>query len=873
MRLAVPLLAMMVGIAPVARAAAPDLAAIRALQAQSQWAASESLATAALADLAKQPKTDSLAIAEASYLAGVAHMRQTGYADGVALNDGLRARDIRARKLGNNTPPVAEAELLIGRALQGADHTDSALVHLKRAVDIYSATLAPKDTLVAEAWNQLALCHRDRREIREALDAWNQAIAARTLADGADSPAVALLQAQTGACWMELADFGRAREVLEGSLATFAKIGANDHPSRWVPLNILADLEARQGNYARDVDLLQESYRIVRLNFGDDSRQALTLRGNLATAFALMRDYGGAIALLQPLIPAYAAQYGATSSRTLNLQFLLAGAQAQITPGDAGLRRYTEIESLLAANPGPVRALLGTAYQQHAEQLQRRRRFSEALAMCDSAERSENARRTPSAQILAQTEYERVYSYVGLGDTAGLTRSRARLDQLRARYGSNLPVLPGTFQYFCAYADWKRGQADTAWSEALDCDQRNRESLRINLGRLSDRRSLQFAQGTVGEQDLVLSLAGSNPARLETAWDHMVRRRGLMRGELARRATPRGFEGDTAVAGANARWRSAQDRYARLLVRGVAGDSAARASIARAQLEANEAEQAYGDVLSARGAGAVPRDHGLADVRATLRAGQALLSIAINNGWRDSAHVSAFVARAGDPQLHRVELGLYGPLHAAVEAWTAALSTQPPADAKAAARAEADCRKLGAAVSARVWAPLAPLLAQSSEIFIVPDGPVVDLPWPALPVGSKKYFADQGPLMHPLDAEVAMLDSSAANGSGELLAVGAPDFNRTEAPSAPAGPMLAAVVRSAPDPCAAGAPLALPPLPGSGAEVTDILGEWNESRAGATHLLTGASATEQAFKAAAHGCEVIHIATHGVMRGDRCAEG
>src|SRR5215831_4577717 len=85
----------------------PDLAAIRALQAKAQWAVSESLATVALTTLDRQPAPDSLAIAEASYLFGVAHMRNSGYADGVALTAATRSRDIRARRLGARSAPVA----------------------------------------------------------------------------------------------------------------------------------------------------------------------------------------------------------------------------------------------------------------------------------------------------------------------------------------------------------------------------------------------------------------------------------------------------------------------------------------------------------------------------------------------------------------------------------------------------------------------------------------------------------------------------------------------------------------------------------------------------------------------------------------------
>src|SRR6185436_12150452 len=267
-----------------------DLEAARRLRIEERWAASESLATRALADLEREKTPDSLAMADALELIGVARWKRVGYADGSGLAASSRSLGIRARRLGPDHLDVATAHALVSRFLQGTGRGDSALVHMQRALDIRVARLAPDDTLLAKTWDQFAVLQRDRREMSAALEAWNRAIAIRTRVHGPEHPEIARLLGQTGVPWMELGDLDRARQALHASLAMFARTSGPDAADRWIPLNILADLENRAGNQARNLDLLQEALRIVRLNYGDEAREALTLRANLAIALANLGD-------------------------------------------------------------------------------------------------------------------------------------------------------------------------------------------------------------------------------------------------------------------------------------------------------------------------------------------------------------------------------------------------------------------------------------------------------------------------------------------------------------------------------------------------------------------------------------------------------
>jgi hypothetical protein len=169
-------------------------------------------------------------------------------------------------------------------------------------------------------------------------------------------------------------------------------------------------------------------------------------------------------------------------------------------------------------------------------------------------------------------------------------------------------------------------------------------------------------------------------------------------------------------------------------------------------------------------------------------------------------------------------------------------------------------------------------------VILVPDGPLVDLSWLALPVGAREYLVEKSGAPRVLDAERDLLvpvpreDGAAAE---RLLALGDPDFAsapvaevaaNSTAPVPPAAVASAtsnasSAMRSLALPCATALPQRFPPLPGTRDEVNAVA----RAHDGADVLL-GAAASEEALKHMAPGHGVIHVATHGVVVAERCAD-
>jgi hypothetical protein len=439
------------------------------------------------------------------------------------------------------------------------------------------------------------------------------------------------------------------------------------------------------------------------------------------------------------------------------------------------------------------------------------------------------------------------------------------------------------FLFACARATRALGRAEESWAQALEAEQLWRERARLNLRALPDRRGLELTTKERRYLDLVLDLARNGPADWRaTAWDRLVRTRGIVRAESARRRTPAQFDADTALVAAHARWIGAQRRLAQRLVSNPGRDSTTRRALDGLRTEAEEAEADYARTLSSRGAQLPPADAGLEDVRSRMKPGQALVSFCEVSGmtrfWlradegRDTSRIIAFIARSGEKDFELVEVARSSDLRAVIDPWRERLAASPGSGVRVGDQGERECRRWGQAVRAHTWDRIAPHLAGVTDVFVVSDGPLVDLPWQALPAGAKGYLVEAGPRLHLLNAERELVEPGLAATSGSLLAIGAPDFERSA--DAPSGAQIvAAVVRAAPDPCADGRLAALGPLPGSGAEAEAVGRLWQGVPGHDARILMGRDASESAFKAAATGKAIVHVATHGIVARDTCLAG
>jgi CHAT domain-containing protein len=180
---------------------------------------------------------------------------------------------------------------------------------------------------------------------------------------------------------------------------------------------------------------------------------------------------------------------------------------------------------------------------------------------------------------------------------------------------------------------------------------------------------------------------------------------------------------------------------------------------------------------------------------------------------------------------------------------------------RAAARNEAAYRVAGNALRHAIWDPIAPHLAGVRAVYIAADAALLLVNFGTLPSGGSQYLLETGPPLQLLSTERDLVTPRAGRRSGDLLAIGNPEF--AAPPSAPTA------ARGVPEGCVNFASIRFDALPASGAETRSIAQLWRE-RGWKGVELEGARATESAFKQQAPGKRVIHIATHGFFLEERC---
>jgi CHAT domain-containing protein len=231
------------------------------------------------------------------------------------------------------------------------------------------------------------------------------------------------------------------------------------------------------------------------------------------------------------------------------------------------------------------------------------------------------------------------------------------------------------------------------------------------------------------------------------------------------------------------------------------------------------------------------------------------------------------VLRPDAPAPNVIDIGDAAAIDPAVAGWRRDVVAGVADPARPVAAAERALRRAGRAVRERVWDPVAAHLGGTAQAFVVPDGALNLLPLAALPADEAAYLVDTGPTLHYLSAErdvVAPAHAPRGDARG-LLAIGGPAYG-----PAPAAPAAAAGTASRAPACGGFDDLLFADLPASRREVEDVGALWHRLReggGGAARVLTGAAASEAAFRRLGPGHRILHLATHGFFLGNACAAG
>ena len=675
----------------------------------------------------------------------------------------------------------------------------------------------------------------------------------------------------------DLGDFAAAKPIAERSLAIAERAFGPGHAEVAESLHTLATVFAGLGDYSEAMRLFERATRI-----NEDERQPSN--PDAARASWLIRDllplsgYGSdEMDLFERVVAARERSSGLGDPRTAeslsNLAAVLSGVEEYQRARPLFERALRSQERFLGPDHPEVGAaainladvVSGTGETELARPL-----YERALSIWEKSLGADH----PKVAI-GLVKLARLYLRMGNDDVAGPLLARALAIQEKG-LGPGHPDVAVTLGSRAELAA-HRGDASEAFATASRAEALSREHLRLTIRTVPERQALAYASSLPSTLDLMLRLASTRVGDSEMAagaWDAVIRARGLVVDEMGARrraSSPAEAKGIVELATALA---SARQHLAALAVRGVRNDPPERYRrlLEDARVEKDRAERALAE-RSAQFRDTRNRARVLlGDVSAALPASSAMVAFVKYQGDRRDPEPSylAFVLNDGDPRPAVVPIGGAAKIEGLVVRWRKQLDQEAIAGGTGGSRAEAAYRRIAAELRQQVWDPLLPHFSAATRVFIVPDGALHLVSFAALPTGESRYLVETGPVIHYLAAERDLVPADPAQATGRgLLAIGAPAFDASG--SAPVASGLS--FRGPRSACTDFESMHFGALPASLKEVDEVVRFWNQGTASPSSVrrLTGAAASESAFKAEAVGRRVLHMATHGFFLGKRCA--
>ena len=467
------------------------------------------------------------------------------------------------------------------------------------------------------------------------------------------------------------------------------------------------------------------------------------------------------------------------------------------------------------------------------------------------------------------------------------------------RLGPNHPELGATLASL-AELDARTGASRQAFETAVRAEDIRLAHLRLIARALPERQALAYAASGASSLDVLMSVVSINPGDSQmatTAWNAVIRGRGLVLDEMAARHGAASAAANRAAAVAAIRLASARQRLAALVMRGIRDDAPERYQhlLEQARRDKDRAELDIATTSAPFRQDEFSGGPGLEQLSAALPPDSALVAFVTHrdlhlDGPRSDASRNqgepsyiAFLLRRGDSRPAVVRLGTAARIDGLIERWRRDLEAQALAPAWTRTADEAAYRRVGEELRQQLWDPFVPFLSNISRVLVVPDGAIHLVSLAALPTRASRYLAESGPLIHYVSAERDVVRMQAGRPARVgLLALGGAAFDE---PGVAQG-SVPATYRSPRASCSDFQSMRFGPLPASLTEVDQVVAVWNRAHdnnarpvlsgmvipsAPGTERLTGRAASASAFKVEAGTHQVLHVATHGFFLGGHCA--
>jgi len=801
--------------------------------------------------------------------------------------------------LGPDSPEAADAKYGMARSIffdQGDFETARKL--LEEVLALRERIFGPEDLAVGSTlymlgggvYSALGKCAEAKAATARAVTIYRKAL-------GNQHPSLVPVLRAFGFSASLCNDLAEARAAYEEAVAIAEDTSGPESADAGVALYGLSGVLEEQGDYPAALDAAERGYQIVLKIFGPNHDQSLEALGHIAVLYDDLGESNRGAELEREIVRRTELVYGTDHPNVARALHNLGGTLAFDLgrPEDAKplLERALHIreQAFGPSNEWVASTLVnlsGGVYQPLEEFELARDYATRALTIRETLE-------SPPLSI-ASASYHVAEALRALGDTQGALKYARRVLQIRRETLGEAHPDVAEAQFSLARALVADDQFEAGLAAVLEGERIARDHQILLARGLSERQALAYQARRESGLGLMMTLAvqpgvlsGQN---LETIWDSVARSRGLIFDQMARRRRATARSEEPEIRQLSEEVSEASRRLAELVVRGPGGSDSEE--FARDIETARQDRQTAERALAARSS----------DFRAELAEGEARLAEMLERLPGRAALVSfvrfqrfdagpqpaaggkaeylAFATLRDGGTPAAIRLGDADRIDALAGDLRVILAQEMLAAGRTSPVGETAYRMSAQALRRAVWDPVRSHVAGAERVFIVPDGALYLIDFAALPDDDGRYLVETLPPLHYLSTERDLLMDAPAMPGGPMLALGAPDFEGAElfaalqsepAPRATTGTNSIDIAYRGPrSACGSFQTMSFEPLPGSYEEVSEVLDLWRQGSGNQadTTLLTGAAASETAFKQLAAGKRVLHLATHGFFLGGDC---
>jgi tetratricopeptide (TPR) repeat protein len=849
------------------KAPAPaDASAVRALLDKGRYAEAESQARELLSEASSRAAMDSPEALEALQLLVESLWRGGKTKAPETLHLAQRSVQLAGQLSGEDSLVAAGSLAGLGNVQFWRGELAEARATHQRALAIREAKLPSGDSDIARSLDDLGRVEDALGHVGEASATLRRALDLQEKVS-AESLDVAITLSDLARVMKKLGDFAGAKSVLEKALAIREKSLAPDHPSLAEAKTNLASILIQLNDFSGAERLARETLTGVEKSLGSEHPQVVSA----LTALGQSLYYQGKTAQAAPYF-----------KRALDLCRKIYGEEHPTTA-----LTYRRLGKALLDTEGPGAG---------------KKLIEQALAIQQKVFGPENLALTETHETLGD-----VLMLMGDFESAEMHLRRA-LAILETAYGPS-HIEESDVLLSLAGVALARGNSSAALEASLSAERILRENLERIARTLSEEEALQNEERRISGLDYAISALlarAEKPLPADAAarvFDAVIRSRAMVLDEIASRHMAITRSSEPSTGPLRESLARAREEVVRTMLRETSFPDPKQYSEAlaaavdareRAERQLAEASAAFRQELQVDRAGlaevaeALPRDSALV---AYLRTDRIEWRRDSKPGPPVATHTStyvAFVLRAGGTvKIH--SLASAAEIEKLAKGWRS-LATVPPRGLTGSnATMDESLAKAGTSLRKAVWDPLLSALGDARQVLMVPDGVLNLVNLGALPGQRDRFLLESSVPQRLLVTERELLKSSSANPRWEgALVLGDPDFDhlpgkasQSEAVRQEGGaagkPTHAADNLSHRGPsCGGFGSVRFDALPASFSEASEVAAlvdrrlKPQDRGAGSSTLLTGAAATESAFKRLAPGKSLLHLATHGFFLGEAC---